>query len=234
MALIDHLDHLVQIEPGPFGEQHRFRRGDVVNGDQMIGDKLHSAAITVISKIGTLLGKVGKQACTPRDSGFIAAGVDDEVSNRGLGAGSAEGAVERNMTCRLENGLETRLVSDGERTEFDDNTRWLNTPGNFRRNGMGGTGVGQARHDRRCAGGDSACTIDDGHSGKRKLVPARRFGVESDDGPAALDEVARDGAAHDAEANDPHGAICHVTSDLPALGRRLAQRFCANPRKSYH
>jgi hypothetical protein len=34
--------------------------------------------------------------------------------------------------------------------------------------------------------------------GKRKLIPARRFGVESDDDPAARDEVASDGAPHDA------------------------------------
>src|SRR5882757_3428893 len=183
----------------------------------MIGDKLHSAAITVISEIGSLLGEVCKEAGTSRDSAFVAARVDDEISDRGLSAGSAEGTVERNMTCRLENVLEMQLVGNGERAGFDDNARGLAASGNFRRYRVGGAGVGQARHDRRCAGGNSACTIDDGHPGKRKLAPARRFDVESDDFPAALDEVASDGAPHDAQSNDTHGPICHVTSNLLAL-----------------
>ena len=57
-----------------------------MNGDQMIGDEFHSAAIAVTAEIGALLGKIGKQIRTPRDRGRIAAGVDDEIPHHGLGA----------------------------------------------------------------------------------------------------------------------------------------------------
>ena len=54
-------------------------------------------------------------------------------------------------------------------------------------------------------------------TGKRKLAAACRFGVESDHGPAALDEIAGDGAAHDAQSDDTHCPICHVTSESLVL-----------------
>ena len=107
--------------------------------------------------------------------------------------------------------------------------------GDFRSNRMGSPGVGQARHDRRGAGGDGAGAIDDINAGKRKLAPARRLGVESDDGPAALGEVAGDGAPHDAQSDDTHCPICHVTSSLLSPANdQLARQFSANRGKSYH
>ena len=169
-----------------------------MNSDQMVGDEFHSAAIAVSTEIGTLLRKVIKQALASRDRGAVAARVDHKVSNRSLGARCAERAIERDMTCGFENGLEAQLVSYCEGTELDDDACGLTTTGYFCGNGVGGIGVGQARHNHRRMGRDRARAINDDHSGKLKLAPARGVGVESDDCPAALYEVAGDGPAHDA------------------------------------
>src|SRR5437879_6479191 len=61
-----------------------------------------------------------------------------KIADRGLGPGSAERTVERNMPRRFENGLETHLVGDGEGAELDDISRRFATQGNFRCNRMGG------------------------------------------------------------------------------------------------
>jgi len=51
-------------------------------------------------------------------------------------------------------------------TELDDDARGLTTSGNLRGDGIGGIGIGQARHDQRRAGRDGARAIDDRHPGK--------------------------------------------------------------------
>jgi hypothetical protein len=166
--------------------------------DQMVGDEFHAAAISVSAEIGTLLRKIIEQASASRDRGAVAARVDHKVANRSLGACSAERAIERDMTCRFENGLEVQLVRYCECAEFDEGACGLTATGYFRGNGIGGIGVGQARHNHRRTGRDRARAINDGYSGKPKLAPARGVSVESDDCPAALYEVTGNGPAHNA------------------------------------
>jgi hypothetical protein len=45
---------------GSLRQDHGLGGGDVVDGDQMVGDEFHPAAISISAKIGSLLNKFGE------------------------------------------------------------------------------------------------------------------------------------------------------------------------------
>jgi len=58
-----------------------------VNGDQVIGDEFHPAAIAVGAEVGALPGEIGKQTGASGNGSAVATGVDHEIAIYGLGAG---------------------------------------------------------------------------------------------------------------------------------------------------
>ena len=68
-----------------------------MDGGEIIGDELHTAAIAIGAEIGKLLAEIEKQRLETGDCRAVAAGIDDEIAPLGLGAGSAERTVERDV-----------------------------------------------------------------------------------------------------------------------------------------
>ena len=128
-------------------QQHRLGGGDVVNGDQMIGDEFHPAAIAVGAEIGALPGEIGKQIGASGNGGTVAAGVDHEIAIFGLRAGSTQRTIQRNVAGLLQDGFEAKLVGDGERGEFDHDPRRRGGTGDTLRDILDRCGTGQAGHD---------------------------------------------------------------------------------------
>src|ERR1700688_3577530 len=91
----------------------------------MIGDEFHPTAIAVSSKIGALLGEVSEQAHAFCDSLALAAGIDNEIANLGLRAGSTERTIQRNVASFLEDRFEAKFVGEAECAEFDDDSGQL-------------------------------------------------------------------------------------------------------------
>src|SRR6185437_1665961 len=116
----DHVDHYPWVESGSFGEQHSFCSGDIVDCNQVVGNKLHPAAISIAPEISGLLGKISKQAHTFLDHFTIAAGIDYEVPKLCLSAGSAERTIERDVPGLPEHRFEAKLVGKAKRAELYD------------------------------------------------------------------------------------------------------------------
>ena len=64
----------------------------------MVGDKLHPAAVAVDAEVCILLAEVCEKRRAFRDRCAVARCIDDEVAHRGLSAGAAHRAVERDVS----------------------------------------------------------------------------------------------------------------------------------------
>ena len=118
------------------------------------------------------------------------------------------------MAGVLQNLFEAKLVGDGERAEFDHNPRRLTGIGDLMRNVLGRGCAGQAGHDDFRVARDLLHVLGNGNAGLRHLGSPRGVDVGADNLPSALDQVAGDRAAHDAESDDPNGLV-HESSFLP-------------------
>ena len=142
-----------------------------------------------------------------RNGVAVAAGIDDEIANLRLRAGSAQRTIQRDMAGLLQDGFEAKLVGDAERREFDHNPRGLAGIGDFPRDILDGCGPGKAGHDDRRVARDLSGVVGDRDVGLRKLGASRGVGIEADHAPSALDEVAGDRASHDAKADNSNGLV---------------------------
>jgi hypothetical protein len=185
----------------------------------VIGDKFHPAAIAEPAKIGTLFGEVGKQAHARRNSRAIAAGINNEITQFCLRAGSAQRTIERDMPRLMENLLKSKFVGQTERAEFDHDPRRVTGIRNRLScvfDGFWRRKAGQ--DDRRIAHElrDIAC---DCNVCLRKLCASRRDDIEANDMPSAIDQIACDRSAHDPEPDDSNRLV-HI-GPFPARRFRL-------------
>ena len=111
------------------------------------------------------------------------------------------------MAGLLQDGLEAKLVGDGERREFDHDPRRLAGIGDGLRDVLDRGGSGQAGHDDGRVARDLRHVVGDGDAGLRQLGALGGVDIEADHAPAALDEVAGDRAAHDAKPDDSNGLV---------------------------
>ena len=152
----------------------------------------------------------------------VAAGIDDEIADLGLRAGSAERTIQRDMAGFVQDRFEAKLVGDAECRELDHDPRRLAGTGDFLRDVLDGCGAGKAGHDDRRIGRDLSDAVGDDDVGLREFGPLGGIDIEADHPPSALDEVAGDRATHDAEADNSNG-LFHMSSllefDLRSAGR---------------
>jgi hypothetical protein len=90
------------------------------------------------------------------------------------------------------------------------------------RNVVGSSCARQAGHDDFRLARDLFYVRGNGDPGLRHLGSPRGVDVIADNLPSALDEVAGDRAAHDAQSDDPNGLV-HESSFLP-IGLILVPR----------
>src|SRR5437660_1933280 len=87
----------------------------------MIGDEFHPTTIAELAEISALFGEVREKADALGDRFAVTAGVDHEIAVFCLRAGSAEWAIQGDMTGFSQSSFETKLVGEAERAEFDHN-----------------------------------------------------------------------------------------------------------------
>lgn len=206
-AWTDHLHNLHQIQASAFGQSHRLRGSDIVNRHEVVRDKFHLAAVAIGAEIYTLLGKVGKQAGAINDGGAVAARINDQIAILGLSAGAAQRAIQRQVSSLRQNALELKLIGNFQRAELDDNFGRLTGLRDFPGDVVSGGWAGKARHDHRRMPCKIVDAVNDDHLIAQGFRLAGWIYIESVNGPAALDEVAGNGATHDSESGDPDYSI---------------------------
>src|SRR5215471_4263944 len=86
----------------------------------MVGDELQPAAITEDTDIFLCAGYTGEHLAAALECRLVAAGEDDEVPTRRLGAGAAHRTIEQDLALRGELRLPASLHLDRQGAAFDD------------------------------------------------------------------------------------------------------------------
>jgi hypothetical protein len=121
------------------------------------------------------------------------------------------------MAGLAQNLFRRELVVEGEGRRLDDDAGRHVGGGDLGCDRVERLGIRQAGNDHRRLGHHVFHMVADRDARLLHFLAAGRIGVDADDLPAIGDQVAREGAAHDAEPNDTnHTLACH---DLPPLRR---------------
>src|SRR5215472_2725609 len=86
----------------------------------MVGDELHPAAITEDTDIFLCAGYTGEHLAAALECHLVAAGEDDEVPARRLGASAAHRTIEQDFALRGELRQPASLHLDRQSAAFDD------------------------------------------------------------------------------------------------------------------
>jgi len=130
-----------RIEPRHLAEHNRFGRRQIVDRNEMVGDELHPAAITEGADIFLRSGYTGEHLAAALECRLVAAGEDDEVPARRLGAGAAHRTIEHDVAGFAQRGFGALLVAEGERARLDHDPGRKLMPGDRRNRGIEGLGV---------------------------------------------------------------------------------------------
>jgi hypothetical protein len=195
---------------------------NIVDRDQKIGHELHAAAVAEYADIMRLAGEILHQRLEFLDLARIAAGVKHEVAMLRLRAGPTDGTVDGNMASGDQHPRECLLVGDRQRAELNDDASALRIP----RNDLGcrdhRLGRWQAGQDLLGLSQERGDMRGDDHARRRRLSPCLGGGIVADHAPAGGRQVACDGTAHDAEADDPHSTLHRVSPSGDHVHRSLA------------
>src|SRR5262245_34546153 len=227
----DHVEHDLRVEAGLEPEHHRLGAGDVVDGDQKVGDIFHAAAVAKRAEVVHRAREPGKQRAKPADRLAIATRIDHQILHFGLGAGAAHRAVEHDVASLAQRAFGLELVVDGEGAGFDDDPRADSGVDDRLHRRIERGWLGEAGDDGADLAGECfriGCDLD---AGSRHGAAARCIDVVAHHPPAGGKEVTRERAAHDPEADDTDFAFRHCQPPLP-IDRAADATRRALPRSS--
>ena len=198
--------------------------GDVVDGDQQIGDVLDLAAVAEFADVIDLAAEVAEHRAQLPDQCGIAAGVENEIARDGLRAGAAHRRVEHRVPGLGQHARGLLLVGDGEGAHLDEHHALELGCGNFAHRIHQGLRLGQAGENGRRGSGDIDGVAGDLDAGAGRFAAARGADVVADHAPAGPAQIFGEGAAHDAEADDADRALGFLRpshSNFPMVKMRV-------------
>ena len=200
------------VDAGLHAKHHRFGRRDVVDGDEVVGDVLHDAAIAECAEEDLPARHGVKRRERSLIGSAVAAGEDHEVLDGGLGTRAAQRTIEQHLATADKRFMRRPLDVERQRRTLDRNLPAPARRGDAVRSG-GDRGKCLARRERqkgdRALFGNRARRWERLAAGRGQLVHRRRNRVVTEDLEAAGNEVARHGHTHDADADHSDLAI-HV------------------------
>src|SRR5260370_38000976 len=156
----------------------------------MIGDEFHPTTVAKLAEIGALLSEVREKACALCDRLAVTAGIDHKVAVLCLRAGSAEWAIEGDMTGFSQSSFETKLVGEAQRAEFHHNPLRLRGGCDLPCDLIDSRGAWKAGHHNRRVARDLTGTRGDDDIGLCEFTSPRRVDIETDDAAAPVDKIA--------------------------------------------
>ncbi len=222
-AVGDHLEDHFRIEPGLHAHHHGFRRGNVVDRDQEIGDIFHLAAVAEGADVVKLAREAAEHRLDLRHRFGIAAGVDHQIARPRLGAGAAHRAIEHDVAGGAEHLLGLLLVVDREGRAFGDDPARQFCSCDLLSGGRQSLGLRQTGDDDGRSRGDRLGAAGDLDAGLGQFPAFCRVDVETDHSPSRRDKIARERAAHDAEADHAHSLFRFLRTHSSAPNCRFAR-----------
>src|SRR5215813_792620 len=223
-ARSNHIEHRLRVEPGLEPKHHRLGAGDVVDGDEKIGDIFHAAAVAERAEVVRRTREGRKQRTQGADRLALAARIDHQIFRLRLCARAAHGAVEQHVAGFAQRALGPELIVDGKGAGFDDDARRHVCLDDRRYRRVECGGLRQAGDDRLDLGRERLRIGHDFDACARHGTAAVRVDIVTDYAPSGCNEIARERASHDAQPDDADFAFRHGPSPLPieAGGRYTA------------
>src|SRR4029077_15180225 len=93
----DQIDNHARIETGFHAQHHGLSSGDVVDGDQEIGDVFHAAAVAELADIEDVTAECHKHRTQTSNGSGVAAGVENQVTVLCLRTSAADRTIDHHM-----------------------------------------------------------------------------------------------------------------------------------------